>query len=546
MKRTFYRKTSHVLPLVACLLLPMACGKGAAEPVAAEDLREPNAFREGALQAPYSAPEEGAWPERYLGHLLAGTKASHRFALERLIEIGPAAGPAIEAELRAHLPNRSSMGYLVNLCSALAGSESVAQAEVLFDLLAQDHTPVVRTAAYEALTRLTPQGGSARLLETLKKEPESAPRIAGMAAAAAYGDSACIDYLLSGAQAWLDGNGPNVAGQDAWTALLLVEQPAVALALMELEGKLPPYQSLQAYGVRIDLGERDLADRIRPYLQAERYPSSSTREMALQLLGELGDWESVLAARHDGAPGIQLAIVALLRREDAREAGVGLALLEEYAESAEDPDLRFNALLGLLERGLDNRLDPYLRAAREFPTGVGSVEAVIVLGKDGVADERSAAILIDRWPFAQGSHRSDLLRAMTRSGSMQAAEFLLEVALDENEEEAMRTTAATLLPNYGESSVPLIVRLWREVPTLGIAQIVVPGIGRYANHPEARALILELASSEEVHDLVRRETMKNIPRIFKAEAFPILMELRAETERAEIRQYLDGLLTEFF
>lgn len=509
-------------------------------------LSQPGVFQEGALVAPYEAPAEDAWAERYLGHLLVGTKEAHRFALERLIEIGPAAGPAIEAELRQHLTRRSSMGYLVNLCSALSGCLAVDQGGVLFELLEQDHTPVVRTAAMEAIAKLTPPGQSARLLELVAKETESAPRIAGLGAIAAYGDNDCIDFLAAGAHAWLDAEHANIAGQDAWKALLLVEQPAAALALGDLEAKLPPYPALQAYGVRIALGERNLVDKIRPYLAAEFYPSSSTRELALQLLGELGDWESVLAAKSDGAAGIQLAIVALLRRPDAAAEGVGLALLEEYAETADDPDLRFNALLGLLERGFENRLDPYLRAARDFPTGVGSVEAVIVLGKDGVASERTAAVLIDRWPFAQGSHRSDLLRAMTRSRSLEAARFLLEVALDESEMDPMRNTAATLLANFGEGAVPLLVQLWREIPTPGIAQIVVPGLGRFADHPEARALILELASSEEVHDLVRRETMKNLPRIFKHDAFAILTDLRASTDRAEIRKYLDSILTEYF
>ncbi|MGB0952965.1 MAG: hypothetical protein ACPG31_07050 [Planctomycetota bacterium] len=546
MKRVFYRKSPHYLPLAVLALLPMACG-GEATPAGPDtELRQPSAFQEGAVAAAYVAPSEGGWPERYLSHLLVGSKESHRFALERLIEIGPAAGPAIEAEIREHLATRSSMGYLVNLCSALSGCEAVEQAEVLFDLLEQDHTPVVRTAAMEGIAALTPAGQEERLLALVSKEFESAPRIAGLSALAAYGTGPCLDYLLAGAHSWLDAEGANIAGQDAFSALLLVEKPAAALALMDLEPKLPPFPALKAYGIRIALGERDLAEKIRPYLQAEVYPSSSTRELALQLLGELGDWESVLGARLDGSPGIQLAIVALLRRPDAAEAGIGLALLEEYAETADDPDLRFNALMGLLERGFDNRIDPYLRAAREFPTGVGSVEAVIVLGKDGVANERSAGVLIDRWPYAQGSHRGDLLRAMTRSKSMDAAAFLLEVALDEEETESMRATAATLLANFGVEAVPLLVRLWRAHATPGIAQIVVPGLGRFPDNPEARALIIELASSEAVHDVIRRETMKNLPRIFKQEAFDILMDLREQTDRQEVRRYLDGILTEFF
>ena len=57
----------------------------------------------------------------------------------------------------------------------------------------------------------------------------------------------------------------------------------------------------------------------------------------------------------------------------------------------------FNALIALVERGQANRLDPWLRLAREFPTGPGSPEAIILLSKPGVEDPRTAPIFLSRW-----------------------------------------------------------------------------------------------------------------------------------------------------
>ena len=503
-------------------------------------------FRQTRVQEPYVAPAEDGWPERYLAHLKVGTKDSHHFAMERLIGMGPVAGPAIRAEIRANLSREAAMGYLVSLCSALAGCGATVEADILLDLLEQDHSPVVRTAAYEAIANLQPEGQAERLLALVERENESAPRIAGRLALARYGTPEAVAFLLAGAYAWLDSTSQNPAGQDSWKALLLVEDPAAAFALRELEPRLAPFPSLQAYGVRIALGERDLIEKIRPYLEAEAYPSANTRGLALQLLGELGDWESVLAARLDGDPAMQMSLVALLRRPDAVAAGIGLDILEELAIQAPDPDLRFNALLGLLERGLLNRLDPYLRLAREYPTGKGSVEAVQILGKDGIADQRIADILISRWPFAEGGHRSDLLKALTRSHTAQGAEFLLSLALDPEVDLEMRNIAVTLLPNFGEVAAPMIVELWRAQPTYGIAQIVVPGLGRFRELPVARDLLVELASSPEVDDRIRHDTLALIPVIFKQDGFDILMQVRAEETRAEIVRYVESILSEYY
>ncbi len=536
-------------------LLALACGLLCCSPQAVPSNTEASSpqnqvFSSKKPRQPYQAPAAGCWPQRYLQHLLVGSKKSHHFAMERLLDLGASAAAPIAEEIRVNKSNPAALGYLVNLCSALAGSHVSAEGEVLFELLGQKQPPVVRSAAYEALAELLPPDPNQRTLELVRLEQESAPRIAGFRALAKYGNHDGMQFLFQLVKGWLESADASLAnqvpGQDAWNALLLVENPEVAFFLQRLESLLPPYLSLEAYGVRIDLGETDLAEAIRPFMNAEQYPSPGTRSLALELLAELGDWDSVLAARLDGANKVQMTLVGVLRRPDAVEAKIGQDLLEEWATNAPDPELKYQALRGLLERGYSNRLDPYLRLAREFPLAKGSMEALQVLGKEGIADARTASILIPRWPYCEGNQRIDLLRALTRTGSMEAANFLLTLALDQEKDPEIGHLAATILANFGEQVVPLFVRLWRERPTLNTALSVVPGLGRYPQVPAARDLLRELAASSVVDDRIRRATLEKFPLIFKQQGFDLLMDLLQHEERAEIKVFIESILNEYY
>ena len=549
MKRLFYPIFTYlILPFGAAVLLPSCGGEEASKNARQGNavMHSPEIFREGSVRKAYVAPAEDAWAQRYIEHLRIGTKKSHHFALERLGELGPVATPFIVEALREEAGSRSSMGFLVSLCSALSASKSSDGSEVLLDILRLDQAPVVRSAAFEAIARLLPEGRELEVLELVSMETEVAPRAAGLQALAFYGNAESIAYLVQGSRDWLNSSVGDVAGEACWKALLLVDQPGAVLALQELEPRLAPFPSLQAYGIRIALGDRDLADSISPYLDPTVYPSPGTRSLALQMLGELGAWDSVLALAGTTEVAIQLTLIGLLRRDDAMAEGVGLGVLESLADSADHEDVRFNALLALMERGQSNRLDPFLRLAREFPTGKGSIQALQVLGKDGVADARTAAILIPRWPFAQGAHQSSLLKALTRTKSPEAAQFLLQRVLDEKEDPKLRTVAGTILANFGEQSIVMFRQMWEQNPSLATAQMVVPGVGRYSENPTARELLIYLASSPEVDDRVRRATMEKIPLIFRQKGFTILTELSAAEPRAEIQLFMAGILSEYY
>jgi len=500
----------------------------------------------GGILEVYEPPADGVWANRYVENLRVGSKNGHRFAAERLTAMGPAASATLSREIRAHLASSASMGYLVSLCDAFTTCSDIHHADVLMDLAEESDTPVVRTAAMDAIGRTGAIHLAQRLIVVVRDEPESSPHGAGLNSLAKLGTPECIDFLEKQVLSWLDPESSERNGEQAWNALLLVENPQVAFSLARLEGRLAPFLALQAFGIRIRLGERDLTAKLRPYLNMDNYPSVGTRTLALQLLGELGDWETVLSQQDSQELKIQETVVGLLRQPEAVAAGLGESLLDHFAQNDQGGDLRYSAIRALLERGQSNRLDPYLRQLREFPTGKGSMEALLLLSKPGFHDPRTDSILVERWQFAEGSYRTDLLRGLTRSGSPVGARFLADRAQDSNEDMQLRETAMTILANFGFASVPLFLEIYNSEPGVWTALKVIPGLGKYASEPAARAQLLYFAGSAEVDDRIRQLVISLMPRIFGAEASDLLLELRNNEPRSEIVKYLNSVLQEYF
>lgn len=548
MKHLFYPPAAAFLALLAL----NSCSDKAAHPqqtdlTSASAATIPEIFAvKGTIQTAYEPPAAGEWAQRYCNTLKIGTKNGHRFAAERLAELGPLASATIAKEIRAYLSSPASMGYLVSLCEAFTECAEPEHADALMELIEVSETPVVRTAAFEAIGRSGQAHLVPRLLSVLTNEVEPSPRGAGLLAIAGIGTQECVDFLELQVQAWLDPNSGMRVGMEGWNALLMVDNPSVAKVYASLELRLAPFQALQAYGMRIRLGERDLAPKLRPYLNAEDYPSAGTRTLALQLLGELGDWDSVLSIQDTSELKMQQSLVGLLRREDAVEAGVGEAVLDYFAESGQDGDLKLNALQGLIERGQTQRLDPYLRQLREFPTGKGSMNALKILSSPDMSDPRTDAILISRWDFSEGAYRLDLMRGLTRGGSDAGARFLADRAMDPEEDLALRETAMVILANFGERAVPLFLEIYNAQPSVWTAVKVIPGLGKYAQVPEAREQLLYFASSSEVDDRIRHQLIGMLPRIFRAEASDILLAMREAEPRGEIVKYISSVLSEYF
>ena len=75
---------------------------------------------------------------------------------------------------------------------------------------------------------------------------------------------------------------------------------------------------------------------------------------------------------------------------------------------------------------------------------------------------------------------------------------------------------------------------------------IIPGLGKYAEHPDARAKLLHFARSAQVEDRVRHLALGLLPRIFRGEAATMLMEIRGQEERADVVKYIEGLLHEYY
>lgn len=537
---------SAILLAIACL---SSCSRESSlEPVGGGSGQAISQFEVPGQALPaYQLPPDGDMAARYLEKLQVGTREGHRFASERLLEMGPAVSARLTAEIRRCLSAGSQLGYLVSLCESIDQVELPQHADVLMDLVDLNETPVVRSAALEALGRTGAAHLTPRLLDYLRLESERSPRAIGLNTLGRLGAQEGIDFLTATVEEWLAQPDRRGGGQDAWNALLLVDNPTVLFSLIQLTPKLAPFQALQAYGMRIRLGDRDVAAEILPYLVAEHYPSTGTRTLALQLLGELGDWASVLSQQDASEEKILETLIALLRRPDAVEQGIGLAVLDSLAEEAPSDDLRMAALKALVERGQQQRLDPYLRQLREYPIGAGSIEAMRLLGRPDFADERVAAILISRWPFADWTYRNDILRSLTRTGSEQGAHFLAQVAIDPEEDREIRQLAVTILSNFGPIAVPLLLEVEASSPDPEAVLWILPGLGRYASEvPQARESLLRFASSAETRDRVRRSALELMPNVFRSEAIELLWQIRQEETRGEVVRFVDSILREYF
>jgi HEAT repeat protein len=547
MKPSFY-------PFAVLFLLSLAACDGGAAPDGGGGAAQDDSVFELAPEERhrYLPPAEGEpttedWARRFVEHLRRGSKDGLDFAKERLTLMGTPAAPFLVAEIEANMARGSAMGYLVNLCEVLGACGRPEDTAVLRALIAQSPPPVVRTTAYEALARLSTEADVPALIEALAFEREPAPFEAALRALAHAGGEEAIGFLESEVQRWLDLDQTAVTGDKAYSALLLCRDPKTADALVRLTPRLPPFQQVQAYGARIRFGDRDLVEALRPYLDPEKFPSAGTRELALQLLGELGDWETVLAQEDAAELKIQLAVVALLRRPEAREADLGRDVLDAFADQATDETLRLNALAGLVERGQEQRLDPYLRRLQGFPTVRGSGEALRVLSRPEFADARVAGILIERWGATGPEQHMDLLRALAVTGEAAAARFIADIAGDESVPTGMRRTAATVLANFDqETAVPLLLAFHRASPSPGRASLVIPGLGKHVAHPDADAFLRELTLDPAGDDEVRRLLFDAVPLIYRDRGHALLAQVLAESTRIAVRQYVETVLWRYY
>lgn len=505
-------------------------------------------FPGGPAPRPYAPPPDGNLIPRYAQKLLQGTREGLRFAKERLGERGAAAEADLLALLRPRVDDEGSFAEVVNLCDALARTGTAAAKDALLDVLRRAPVPVSRSAAADALGALRIGEAAAAMAEHGRREAEPAVVERILRSLGQLGGAEAAAFLEEKLRQGIEPNAPAEAQRQAnlaWHSLLLLGDEGAAERLRRLAESLGPLPRLQALVTRMELGESGLEGEVAEFLDPQPHPSGQVRALAVDGLVFAKDWTRVLAAASDPDPQVRAAVAKGLRQAPASAEGAQ-ACLERLAQDAEG-SVRVEALRSLLTRGDRRPLEPWLRQLREYPTGAGSVEALNLLAAPGLADPRTRAILVSRWPACDRVQKQDVLRALGTLGDPAALPHVESVLADGKEDAAVRETAATAAANLGPQAVPVLLRRLDHEISGREAEAVLSGLARYARQSEeARARLLAVAADRAAPDALRKLAFDLLPRALGEGALAPLLAARDAEPRGEVRAYLDGLLAELF
>ena len=479
---------------------------------------------------------------RFLENLDFGTKNGRRFASEQLLRMPSLSLPLCRNFLSDITRTSKSTGFLMSVLQIMHDIGQPEDFPLVIPFVGLKHPPVVRTAAYETLGQIALPEHGGFLLNSVSSENEEAPRVAGLVALARSGSLEGHNYLHEQVVKWHDTQDAGL--ESAWNALLLSTSPALLASLEELEPRLAPFLALQAYGVRIQLGDRDLADKIKKYLNSEKYPSAGTRELAVQLLGELGESQAFLDLVPAGNEKIDLAIINLLGREDMQ--GVGQSELDLYTQQ-DSEGLRRAALTVLIKRGYFGYLDSYLLSLKEYPFGSNSLLALKMVTDMPSLPSHAVNILTSRWNSCQEpTHFYSLIRALVRAGNSSANNFLGQLLVSEDSPSFIVENIAEVIGNCGPESVPWLIKYWEQNPTYERAERSFLALGRYADYPGVSELMWSIAGDSNQLPATRRLLFENLHKIYPNDYVEKMLEIYGREESALVRNFISTMLWEYY
>ncbi|MFT7517737.1 MAG: hypothetical protein ACI84O_001538 [Myxococcota bacterium] len=475
-------------------------------------------------------------------HIRAGSKEQHRFAVQHLLS-NPGYADAVAAELQASTTDRFKVGPVVSLCQVLADTGDASHASAIFPFTATIFPPIVRTSAFQALAQIAPAEYGAKLIAAYKIETESSPRNACLNAISQSGSEQGLDFIADLVLEWLT-DGENGL-QSSWNALLLNTNPRLGEVLKSLESHLAPFLALQAYGVRISLGERDLVDEISVYLDADKYSSAGTRSLAVQLIGELQHWQIVTSLVPSNNEKMDLTIIGLLSRDDAPESEV-LPALDIYTQQPLQ-SVRRKALMQMLVLGKTSYFDSYLLELKEYPYTSGSLLSLTMLTDMQGLPEYAVDIIIERWPYCDDiQHKFGLVRALVRIGFKGATDFLGEIMIENSEDPEVIAFISEILGNSGPWSVTWFMDLWQQQQDFPTAQTVFLALSRYSQLPEVKQLFIDTAQSSNVDPLIRRFILELLYKVYPAETAGWFVEWRDNEQHAGLRTFYNRFLNAYY
>ena len=537
MKATFYFKSL----LCAVTVFPLfSCSQS--DDVAVYETSISDVFPAPTKVVPaYIEVDEIQLVDRYIGHVHVGTKDNHHFAVQRLLENRDCAD-RVAAELRSLTTDRFTIGSVVSLCQILGDVGNEQHAAAILPFVETIFPPIVRTAAFQALANIAPADYGDLLIAAYAEQEESSPRDACLNALAKSGSNQGLDFITELVEQWLDQG--ETALQSSWNALLLNSNPRLQQVLTKLQPRLSPFLALQSFGVRISMGERDIHEQIKTYLDADKYKSAGTRSLAVQLLGELQQWDSVMKLAPANNEKLDLAIIGLLSRDDAPASAV--QVLDMYTQY-ELQSLRRNSLMQMLKLGQTSYFDSYILELDDYPHTSGSLLALALLTDMQGLPEYVVDVMIRRWQYCDDvNHRLALVRALVRTGFASATNFLGEILLSDDADPAVTKFVSEVLGNSGPESTKWFLKLWEQQQNFSTARVVFMALTRYPQRAEVRESLLAAAKSSTIDPRSRRFVLELLHKVYPDQTRLWFAEWLKEERHSGVRAFYNRFLNAYY
>jgi hypothetical protein len=525
--------------LLAIPLGISACGDAAPEVIERDDSQ----FQIGSVLAPYEPIPEGGMDDRLIGKLRLGSKEALRFAKEEIGKRGDAILPRLLEEMQIELDGGSTSA--TNFLSALVYTRTKQQLPILAEILASHPLPLVRSQALDTIARLQQTELEQAVLEHAKVEGEAGPASRIIPCLAMLGGDAAVDYLAAIVRTWSGGERQEPRGTAAWDNLLTIDSPAARRAIAFLVDGMPPLQRSAGITRLIHLGDLDLAEEVRSYLDPEVFPAAGVRHKAVEGLAVAGDFEGVLLAQDDPDLRVRLAVVDAMRIPEAAAQDLGRNFLEAAARD-EDEDMARAALQALVERGDSSFIEPWLQLVKGYPTQPRSIGATRMFLHAKLEHPALVSLLIQRWPYCDSDQRIDLGRVLAAHPSAEGIDFLASVVVDEKADPDVRLYSITSLGNSGPQAIDSLLKIWAEKPSPVASERLLNALLRFPDEPRVRDFLVELATVPGSPDFARAQVLSALPKAYGLEAYAMLMQARKSAERDVVRRYIEELLHEYF
>lgn len=525
---------------VALLALIPACG---GEPSAEGAERDDQQFTVGAVLPPYEPIPEGGLEDRLIQKLRFGSKEALRFAKEAVGDQGEEIVPRLVEELRTEFESGSTAA--TNFLSALVYTETKQTLPILAEVMASHPLPLVRSQAIDAIAFLQQVELEEQLLAHAEIEVEAGPASRIVPALGSLGGDASVAYLGEVVGKWLDAGSQEPRGQKAWEALLSIDSEAARREINRWVDRMAPTQRAPGITRLIHLGQTELAEEVRNYLDPQQFISAGVRHKAVEGLAVAGDFEGVMLAKDDPDLRVRLAAVDAMRLEGAVETNFAQAWLEEVARG-NDEDMARAALAVLAERGDTSAMEPWLALVKGYPTQPRSSGATRMFLRADLGHPALVSLLIQRWPYCDADQRIDLGRVMAAHADEVSVQFLLDVVLDDEADADVRLYSITSLGNSGEIAIDALFQVWEAQPGPDATERLINAFLRFPEVPRVRDFLIDLATSPGSNDFARARALAGLPKAYGVESYPMLMDAREAAERDVVRRFIEEMLHEYF